>query len=265
MHVFGNLTVVPHEANADVLVVDKGGLVADETDNDLTAKHMPQEKVLSDGEVSRRVDLITSLVKNTVLVDGIISTVIIVDRDVRSIPSVGVPNHEDGRGGEERTEEAVEDAVEGGDEEFYNNGKLVPVKGGNGIAAKASNTAGNRGKVDAIWGDPDHLVEVRHGMGDVVGELEVGKHCAGATDKPPHPRGGPAINNAVYLRVWRGGAPWWRRDQKLSKALASAVIYIPRDSHQVAWTNGARRVYEESPGNTGEIIPNKVGRKDDED
>ena len=205
MHVLGNLTVVPHEANADVLVVDKGGLVADETDNDLTAKHMPQEKVLSDGEVSRRVDLITSLVKNTVLVDGIISTVIIVDRDVRSIPSVGVPNHEDGRGGEERTEEAVEDAVEGGDEEFYNNGKLVPVKGGSGIAAKASNTAGNRGKVDAIWGDPDHLVEVRHGMGDVVGELEVGKHCAGATDKPPHPRGGPAINNAVYLRVWRGG------------------------------------------------------------
>lgn len=129
---------------------------------------------------------------------------IIVDRDVRSVPGVGVPNHEDDRGGEERTEEAVEDAVEGGDEEFYNNGKLVPVKGGSGIAAKASNTAGNRGKVDAIWGDPDHLVEVRHGMGDVVGELEVGKHCAGATDKPPHPRGGPAINNAVCLRV--GGA-----------------------------------------------------------
>jgi len=36
VHVLGNLTVVPHEANVDVIVVDKGGLVADETNNDLT-------------------------------------------------------------------------------------------------------------------------------------------------------------------------------------------------------------------------------------
>ena len=50
VHVLGNLTVVPHEANADVLVVDKDGLVADETNNDLTAKRMPQDKVLSDRE-----------------------------------------------------------------------------------------------------------------------------------------------------------------------------------------------------------------------
>ena len=137
-----------------------------------------------------------------ITVTGVISNVIIVDRDIRGVPGVGVPNHEDDRrGGEKRTEEAVEDAVEGVDEGVYNNGKLVPVKGGNGIEAKASNTAGNRGKVDVIRGDPDHLVEVRHGLGDVVGELEVGKHCAGATHKPPHPRDGPAVNNAVCFRA----------------------------------------------------------------
>jgi len=72
--------------------------------------------------------------------------VIIVDRDVRGVLGAGAPNREDDRGGKKRTEEAVEDAVEGVDEGVYNNGKLVPVKGRDGIEAKAS-TAGNRSKV----------------------------------------------------------------------------------------------------------------------
>jgi len=90
--------------------------------------------------------------------------VIIVDRDVRGVLGAGAPNREDDRGDEKRTEEAVEDAAEGVDEGVYNNGKLVPVKCGDGIKAKAS-TAGNRGKVDVIRGNPgpSHLVEVGHG------------------------------------------------------------------------------------------------------
>ena len=78
---------------------------------------------------------------------------------------------------------------------------MVPVKGGDGVDAKATDTASNRGQVDVIRGDPGHPVEVGHGCDDVVGEPEVDEHCAEAVHKPPHPRDGPTVNDLVGLRV----------------------------------------------------------------
>jgi len=196
----------------DVRVADKGGFAADqvlETNNDLTpvvedgvgdssgvnSEEYAIDKGVTGGEVSRRVSFITGLVEHTTLIDnprdlvtvtGVIPNVIIVDRDVRGVPGVGVPNREDNRDSEERTEEAVEGAVEGVDKGVSSNGKLAPVKGRDGIEAKTSDATGNRGQVDVIWGNPSHPVEVGHGLDNVVGEPEVDKHCAEAVHKPPH-------------------------------------------------------------------------------
>jgi hypothetical protein len=137
----GNFTVVPHEASVDVLAVDKGRLAANqvlETSNNLATvvekgvgndgsvngeEHAIAEGVTG-GEVSRRVSLVTGLVEHGVLIDDlqdlvtvtcVIPNVDIVDREVRGVPGIGIPNREDNRDGEECTEEHVEGTVEGVD------------------------------------------------------------------------------------------------------------------------------------------------------
>jgi len=224
---FWNLTIVPHEAGVDVLAVDEGRPAADqvlETRNDLTTvveegvgnsgsvngEERAVYKGVSGGKVSWRVSLVAGLVEHAVIVDDsqnlvtgtvIIPNVVIVDGNVRGVPGVGVPDRDDDRGGEKCTEEAVDHAVEGVDEWVSTNGKLVPVKGGEGVDAKATNTASNRSQVEVIRGDPGYPVEVGHGLNDVVGEPEIDEHCAEAVHKPPHPRDGPAVNDLVSLRV----------------------------------------------------------------
>ena len=233
VNILGNLAVVPHEASVDVFVVNKNRFAADqvlETSNNLTtvvedgvgngggvnSEEPAVDEGVSGGEVSWGVSLVTGLVEHALLIDdlqdfvtvtGVIPNVVIVDSNVRGVPGVGVPNRKDHRGSDERTEESVKDAVEGIDEGVCGNGKLIPVKSGDGIEAKATNTACNRGQVDIIWGDPGHPVKVGHGLDDVVGEPEVDEHRAEAVHKPPHPRDGPAVSDLVSLHVegtlWR--------------------------------------------------------------
>ena len=42
-----------------------------------------------------------------------------------------------------------------------------------------------------------------------------------------------------------------------------AVAYIQRDSGQASWPDGTRWIDKESPGETGEAVSDKVGRKSD--
>ena len=168
------------------------------------------DKSVASGEVSRRVSLVTLLVEHGILVDdpqdlvatsGIVPNMVIVDTDVTSVPGVGVPNREDDRGGDEHAEENVKDTVEGVDEGVYDGGKLIPVPGRDGVEAKTATAASQRSQHDITRGNPGNPVEIRHGLGDVVGEPEVDKHGAEAVHEPPHPRDGPAINWVVGLGV----------------------------------------------------------------
>ena len=195
IHVFRNLTIVPHKASVDILAISKGRLAADQvldTGNNLVTvvedcvgngggvngEECAVEEYIAGSEVSRGVSLVTSLVEHSVIVNdpqdlvtftGVIPDVVIVDREVSGVPGVGVPKREDDRGGSERTKKTVEGTVEGVDEGVSGNGKMVPVKSGDGVETKTANTAGNCGQDDVIWGDPGHPVEIGHGLDDVVG------------------------------------------------------------------------------------------------
>lgn len=141
VNILRNFTVLPHEASVNVPAIGKGRLAANqalETSNNLTTviedrvgdsgsvkgKEYAVDKGVASREVSRGISLVTRLVEGGVRIDypqhliaatGVIPNAVIVDRDVARVPSVGIPNREDYRSREERTQETVKYAVEGVD------------------------------------------------------------------------------------------------------------------------------------------------------
>jgi hypothetical protein len=124
-----------------------------------------------------------------------------VDGDVSGVPGVGVPNCEDDRGGDEHSEESVEDAIEGIDERVCGSGNPVPVQGREGVETKTAKSASNCSQVNVIRGNPGHPAEVGHGLDDIAGEPGVDEHSTKTVHEPPHPRYSPAINDSVGFSV----------------------------------------------------------------
>lgn len=222
-----NLTILPHEASVDVFSIGEDRLAGNqvsETRKDLTTvvedgvgdgsginrKEYAVDESVAGGEVSWRIGLVTCFVESCVFVQdlrdlitvtGVVPNTVIVDWDVSGVPGVCVPNAEDDGGREEGTEETVEGAIEWADEGVPCDGKLVPVPGGNGVEAKAADTASDRSQVDVIRGDPGHPVEIGQGLDNVVGKPEVDEHGGKTVHEPSHPRDDPSVNDLVVLCV----------------------------------------------------------------
>ena len=127
-------------------------------------------------------------------------------------------------------------------EEWINKGvsdhnKLVPIECVDGIQSKTIYAAGNRSKLDVLRRNPSDPVEVRHRLKDVVGEPEVDKHGDEAVREPPHSGDCPAISNAIGLGV---------------------ECAVEGDGCQVGGPDRLGRIDEESTGETGKTISDKV-------
>ena len=254
----------------DILGVGEAGLAVDqvlETNNDLPtivkvgvgdgrgvdSEEHAVEECISGGEVHRRVSLVCSSVKETVLVDGLQDLVksagvvvhaVRVDGNVGGIPCVGVPDGEDDGEGEKGPEEGVEDTVERVDEGVTGNNALVPIPGGEGVQPQTTVGTSDGSQVDVFGSDPGGPIEIGHGGNEVVGEPEVDEHGNEAVSEPPHPGHSPPIRGSVCSRVERP---------------------VQRDSGQVRGPDGTRGVHEETAGKTSQTVADEVGREGNED
>ena len=254
----------------DILGFGEGGLAVNqvlETDSDLPTvvkvgvddgrgvdgeEHAVKECV-SGGEIQRRICLVGSLVKETVLVDGlqdlvetpsVVEHTVGVDGNVGGVPSIGVPDGEDDGEGEKGPEEDVEGSVERVDEGVTSHNALVPIPSGEGVQPQTTVGTGDSSQADILWSDPGGPVEVGHSSDEVVGEPEIDEHGDEAVGKPPHPGHGPPVRGGVCFRV---ESP------------------VQCDSGQVRRPDSPRRVDEETTGKTSETVANEVGRKGNED
>ena len=120
----GNLTVFPHEAGMNILVIGKdrlgGNQILDARENlttmvkdrvgdggSVNRKEYAVDEGVTGREVSWRISLVTRLIErgvfihnlqHLVTVTSVVPNVVIVDRDVSRVPRVCIPNREDNRG-----------------------------------------------------------------------------------------------------------------------------------------------------------------------
>ena len=129
---------------------------------------------------------------------------------------------------------------EWGDKGVSNHDELVPIEGGERVQSQTGHAASNRGELDVLRSDPSNPIEVRHCLGDVIGEPEIDEHGGEAIHEPSHPGNHPAVGCIVGLGV---------------------EGTIEGNDGQVGGPDSLGRVDEESTRQAGEAVPNIIGRK----
>lgn len=244
------------DTNGDLLSVIEEGVGHDgrvdgeepEVDNNVTSSH-----------VSGRVGLVRGLVEDTSVVgdgenvvSGTVSVerLVRVDREVTSVPGVGVVDTDDHEPGQEHAEGRVNDGEGGHDQRIGVQHQGVPIERGDRVVTQTVDGTDNVVEDLVVGGDPTHPVEHRERGEDVGWEPEVEEH------------GGEGEDEALHSGCSEGEAEW-----TLDWEAVVAVVQcrVEGNGNEGRGPNRVDGVDEETSGNTSHTVTDKVDGQREED